>query len=142
MKLKPGKDFIGIGVFALILNNKNQILLLKRHSKNYWERPGGKIEYGEDIFSALKREVLEETGVHIKTINRLNNPIYINEEINSKEHWIGLQYFVHYKKGIAKIMEPKKYKLIKWFNIDNLPKTHPTTKKVIQIYNSKFRKYT
>jgi len=134
MKLHPGKDFIGIGVFALILNNKNQILLLKRNNKNYWERPGGKIEYGENIFSALKREILEETGIQIKTINKLNNPIYINEEINYKEHWIGLQYVVQYKSGKAKIMEPEIYEDIKWFDINKLPKIHPTSKKVIKLY--------
>lgn len=31
----------------------------------YWEFPGGKVESGEDILTALKREFVEELGVEI-----------------------------------------------------------------------------
>lgn len=55
------------GVRAFIFYHGN-ILLIKRASSEKddpgsWDIPGGKIEKGEDIFTALKREVLEETGI-------------------------------------------------------------------------------
>lgn len=34
---------------------------------NRWEFPGGKVEKGEDILSALEREIMEELGCQIKT---------------------------------------------------------------------------
>lgn len=54
---------------SLITNKNNQILLVKTERRG-WEMPGGQVEEGEDIISALKREVLEEAGVTIK-IKRL-----------------------------------------------------------------------
>ena len=50
---------------SLITNKNNQILLVKTKRRG-WEMPGGQVEEGEDIISALKREVLEEAGVTIK----------------------------------------------------------------------------
>jgi 8-oxo-dGTP diphosphatase len=129
-KLTPGKDFIGVSVFALIVNNKNQVLLIKRHERNYWERPGGKVEFGEDTISALKREVLEETGIQIQ----INGVMDINEQIESKKHWIGFHYMAEYKKGSARIIEPKKHEAVKWFDIDKLPKLSPVSTRILKRY--------
>ena len=56
-------------VGAVILSN-NQILVLKRASResflpNLWELPSGKVDQGEDLGTALTREVFEETGLSI-----------------------------------------------------------------------------
>jgi 8-oxo-dGTP diphosphatase len=56
------------GVGALILR-RNSILLVQRARnplKDYWSLPGGLIEPGEEIEVALKREVLEETGLIVR----------------------------------------------------------------------------
>lgn len=54
---------------ALILNDKNEILLVKRAWHPYlgfWDVPGGFAEGGEHPEDACRREVLEELGVHIE----------------------------------------------------------------------------
>ena len=53
-----------VAVAGFIRNEDNKILLLKHPSRG-WEFPGGKVEIGEDLISALKREVEEETGIFI-----------------------------------------------------------------------------
>ncbi|PKG24757.1 (deoxy)nucleoside triphosphate pyrophosphohydrolase [Niallia nealsonii] len=57
-------------VAAIIENKQNEILCALRSPQmslpNRWEFPGGKVEKGEDIFSALKREILEELDCQIK----------------------------------------------------------------------------
>ncbi|BCJ96075.1 hypothetical protein acsn021_36440 [Anaerocolumna cellulosilytica] len=59
---------------AMILYNK-KVLIVKRTDNNRigggtWEFAGGKLEFGEDLISGLKREILEETGLEV-TVDRL-----------------------------------------------------------------------
>ncbi|RCW17427.1 NUDIX hydrolase [Streptococcus gallolyticus] len=50
------------GVYAIIPNaDKSQIILVQAPNGS-WFLPGGEIEAGEDHFSALKRELIEELG--------------------------------------------------------------------------------
>ncbi|MEO5573395.1 MAG: Nudix family hydrolase [Gammaproteobacteria bacterium] len=52
---------------AAIFNDRGEILLALRpahaHQGNLWEFPGGKVEAGEEILTALKRELREELGI-------------------------------------------------------------------------------
>lgn len=58
----------GLTVRGIIKNDKNEILLVKRHPKSrtdpeMWELPGGKVDPGEDFDKALIREIKEETSL-------------------------------------------------------------------------------
>ncbi|MGG0788782.1 (deoxy)nucleoside triphosphate pyrophosphohydrolase [Peribacillus simplex] len=58
-------------VAAIIENEKDEILCALRSPEmsipNMWEFPGGKVEKGEDIFTALKREIDEELQCKVET---------------------------------------------------------------------------
>lgn len=62
---------------AIIENEQDEILCALRSPlmsiPNRWEFPGGKVEEGEDIFSALKREIYEELGCKAETNNQVFN---------------------------------------------------------------------
>ena len=60
-----------LSVHAVILNSADELLVIRRSKESLvnsgkWDLPGGKIEVGEDFDEALKREVMEETGISIK----------------------------------------------------------------------------
>jgi len=52
-------------VKAIIQNNDNKYLVLKKKDKPDWEFAGGKLEISENLTQALKREVKEETGLDV-----------------------------------------------------------------------------
>jgi 8-oxo-dGTP pyrophosphatase MutT (NUDIX family) len=54
---------------GLVLNEKNQILMIFRRSK--WDLPKGKIEKDETIEQAAVREVEEETGIKVDSLKEL-----------------------------------------------------------------------
>ena len=61
MNTHEGKFMVSIG--GLIRNTKtNKYLLLKKHSGNF-TIVSGRMKQGEEINDALKREILEETGL-------------------------------------------------------------------------------
>jgi 8-oxo-dGTP diphosphatase len=64
------KDEIAkVVVGAVLVNSKNAILLVKRAADDFfggfWEFPSGNVERGEDLLSAVQRELLEEAGIDL-----------------------------------------------------------------------------
>ena len=57
-------------VGALVFNSENEVLMIRTHKwSNLWGIPGGKIKWGETSEAALRREILEETGLEVRTSN-------------------------------------------------------------------------
>ena len=53
------------GVGIIVLNRKNKVFVAKRidNPKNFWQMPQGGVDEGEDYITAMRRELLEETGI-------------------------------------------------------------------------------
>lgn len=56
---------------AVVFDKGNKVALFHATNNGYHKLPGGEIEEGEDIESALRREVMEEIGCEIKNIREL-----------------------------------------------------------------------
>jgi phosphoglycolate phosphatase-like HAD superfamily hydrolase/ADP-ribose pyrophosphatase YjhB (NUDIX family) len=89
-----GEKFPLATVGALIFNSKNEALMIRTHKwSGKWGIPGGKIKWGETSEVALRREILEETGLKISGIKF----ILVQDCIHSKEfyrdaHFVLLNY--------------------------------------------------
>ena len=81
-------------VGALILNPDGQILLMRSHKwKDMYVIPGGHIELGERMEDALRREILEETGLAIYDLKFLGHQEFIYDEAFWKRrHFIFFDY--------------------------------------------------
>src|SRR4051794_4517580 len=55
-----------IGVFALIFDEDQRVLLAHRRDIDWWNLPGGGMEHGETVKEAVCREVREETGLEVE----------------------------------------------------------------------------
>ena len=65
------------GVGIIVLNKQNKVFVGKRKDNpgDKWQMPQGGVDQGEDYITAMKRELLEETGIKnieiIKEINKI-----------------------------------------------------------------------
>lgn len=54
-----------VGVAAVIVDEEERVLVIKRRDEDVWEFPGGALEIGETVVDGLVREVSEETGLDV-----------------------------------------------------------------------------
>jgi ADP-ribose pyrophosphatase YjhB (NUDIX family) len=124
---------------AIVLNNKNEILLAKRFYESdpinryhgYWGLPGGRIEENEQPSETAIRETKEETGIGIAIIS--NRPIVMSCIEATGNHVIKLAYMAKYVDGKINIKD-KGTSDAKWFSqksVDDL-QTTPLTKELIR----------
>jgi 8-oxo-dGTP diphosphatase len=55
-----------VSVAGVITDHNDRVLLIQRADNGNWESPGGVLELSETIEDGLRREVREETGLHVE----------------------------------------------------------------------------
>ncbi|MFH0891531.1 MAG: isoleucine--tRNA ligase [Candidatus Falkowbacteria bacterium] len=138
LKYRAGKT--GRGVGAIIVNDKNEVLLIKRNEKNRrvtWALPGGKVEGKESFREALDREVKEELGVEVESAR----PVTGMPDIMEGRLFETICYETKIK-GEPKVMLPDEHEEVKWFSLDNLPEIdYPPSRNALKIYKSGQNKF-
>jgi 8-oxo-dGTP diphosphatase len=138
--MKAGKDYIGLGVGAVIHDGAGRILLLQRAGSldasrstvGMWSNPGGEVDFGESVEEAAIREASEELGVEIE-IERL---IGFSDQVlpGAGLHWHLVTFLARILRGEPRILEPDKSDDLRWFAVKDLPQNCGFHHVVVPLY--------
>jgi 8-oxo-dGTP pyrophosphatase MutT (NUDIX family) len=112
-------------VYLILVNEKNQVLLLRRYNTGYkdgfYSLPAGHIEKNETPTVAVCRETLEEINIQPLDLKFVNSMYRLPENIEERTY---VEFFFAAKKYSGKIqnLEPNKCDNLDWFDLDKLPK--------------------
>jgi len=126
-------------VRAFVLDADDNILMVKHSANTVWVLPGGHVEEGETLSTALRRELLEEFGLNIDIYGAKNEtkdrsvimhpmPVSIHEtlyehhrtgeSVQKLEFW----YFVSARNAEDLHMDPDEIHEYQWMDIDSILK--------------------
>jgi len=123
-EMKPGRDFVGVGVGVMVRNEGGEMLLgLRtencRNEAGKWTAPGGCVEFGETLFDCAKRETREEAGIEVEPLRLMHVIDHILPD--EKQHWVNPLIEARLVSGKPKVTEPHKLKEWRWFPLDKPP---------------------
>ena len=116
----PARPIAGVGV---VVFRNEEVLLIKRNKAPYkgqWSIPGGKQRLGETVTQAVRRELMEETGVEVNELTLIDviDIMVPDEEGEILYHYIVADYRAHWLSGEC---SPGDDALdVEWFNLNKL----------------------
>ena len=115
--------FQGRTATAIILRNKEEILLIKRSTPpfiGYWALPGGRAEPNETIEQTALREVKEETGLDVSIIRKIGEYHEEGTQGGQEYDYFPACFLVKIEKGNIQKQESE-IADIKFFNLKDIP---------------------
>lgn len=123
-RLVEGVDYIGVGVSAIVFDAASRLFLAKRgptarNERHHWEFPGGAVRLHERLSEAVKREFLEEFGMHIEPESLLCLMDHILPA--ESQHWVSACFLARHLSGEPTVREAGKCLAVTWATPSDLP---------------------
>ena len=126
-----------IAVGAVIFK-QNKVLLVKRKNppaQGMWAIPGGKVQWGETLKQALRREIKEELNIDIEPGRLIKVIEFVPKQENARFHYIILDYLATITGGEPKAGDDAL--AVKWFDRKEL-KNSPVTESTRTLLKEEF----
>ena len=120
------------GVAAVIINGDMILAFQRSDHSDTWQLPQGGIDEGESAETALKRELMEETGISDYDILKSAGPVrYAKIFSHDGSDWEGQEhiYYLLTIPGNSDISLGSEFSSYKWMKIDELIGKLPSFKK-------------
>jgi len=111
------KQTFTIGVFGIIRDEQNRVLLVLRNDYDLWNLPGGGLEKGESPWQGVIREVKEETGLSVEA-TRLAG-VYSKPDVDE------IVFSFECKIIDGELTLNEEAKDLKYFSLQEIPKNTP-----------------
>ncbi len=113
---------VATDIIVCTTNKPYQVLLIQRKNppfQNMWALPGGFMDMDEYLCNTAKRELMEETGIHIHTLHFFG--VYDDPTRDPRGRTIGIVYYVLVPKPLKPTANDDAANA-QWFFIDELPR--------------------
>ncbi|HEY5292782.1 MAG TPA: NUDIX domain-containing protein [Burkholderiales bacterium] len=74
-----------LGARALVMDGQARVFLVKHSYVDGWHLPGGGVETGETLLTALARELAEEGNIQLTAPPRLHG-MFFNKRVSRRDH--------------------------------------------------------
>lgn len=111
------RPLVGTSVIPLLPDGR--IVLIRRRDNGQWGLPGGLVDWDEDIATAAKRELAEETGLTLISIGRLVG-IYSGAHRDPRFHSVCVALEAQ-AEGNFQIFDPDEVLEVRAFEAHDLP---------------------
>lgn len=136
LKLLLKRPLIATSVIPRLPDGR--LVLIRRRDNGLWGLPGGLVDWGEDIETAARRELAEETGLMLISIERLVG-VYSSVERDERFHNACVAVAARVE-GRPSIADPDEVLEVRAFRIDEVPReglAHDHTRQLSDYFTGK-----
>jgi ADP-ribose pyrophosphatase YjhB (NUDIX family) len=123
-KLIGNYPIILVGAAALIFDERDRLLLLRRTDNDRWGIPGGAMEPGESLEETVRRETLEETGLEIEAMSFFDifsgTKFYYRYPNGNEVYNVTVVYLAKHISGILRT-DPAEHTEAVYFDLQSIP---------------------